>query len=601
MCNKLQKIEKKQIIENKLTKIMENFNNFFDNKKVNYLFLGLGMLIIFTCTALYFYYTPLVNEEVRVEVTNNLIPWEVKDGESFFKAMITRPFDLKITEEGQYRPRYLAFLVQFLDENLFLRITRLIPSFGNRQPFYILSIILSVISVYYFIITVWKKVPRGIALYLSSVVLLYQNFQVSIYWRARSAKLLTLSACVFLITYAIKLLNKKIEKKNIYRVIYSLPIFLLMTLDEQVLALMVMLTGLLFFYSILNKKINIGAIIYSLACFLYATFYLWWGKKIFLHFTGGLQKHGHTIEGSIQGLGIKTFKESIEILISSTPKIFAMSFTAFIVISIICILIILFNKNETISDRIKKIIVSAFILVSAIIILTLMIDAHSAIYNIHCLWYSIYTLVPTFIMLMFIIYLIANVKEKYIGLLSFMLIIGVGISLVYNLINVKNYYGAYYAEKGGFRDDYTDLIVTQDDIIINVYKASEMDIDNLSLKAMINTPFATNDVRSTKVIEGIDKDGNLTSDELVCYLIVQKARKLHFNIEFDDYTKYDSLCIIVNNIEVSNIPIETKILDNEMFIKTEINRAAYVKLIFNKKDGKKNVDNIIKLNELYTY
>ena len=122
-----------------------------NNKIINKILFGIGIFIIILYFSFYMIKQPIVDEEVRPEVTNNLIPWEVKKSESFLKAMVERPFDLKITEYGQYRPRYLAFLVQFLDENLFLKITRTFKTFGNRQPFYILAMFLTVFSIYYFL------------------------------------------------------------------------------------------------------------------------------------------------------------------------------------------------------------------------------------------------------------------------------------------------------------------------------------------------------------------------------------------------------------------------------------------------------------------
>lgn len=598
MSDKMIEIKKDNIIKKYIMKFDSIFENIFKSKGFNIIFFILGILVMIIYLSLYLYLNPIVDEEVRPEVTNNLIPWEVKEGESFIKAMLTRPFDLKITEEGQYRPRYLAFLVQFLDENIFLRVTRAMPIFGNRQPFYILSMFLTVFAMYYFINTIWKKVPKGFALFISSTILIFQNYQVATYWRARSAKLMTLAVAIFLITYAIRLLNSNITKKNFYKIFFCIPIFLLMTLDEQIIAIVIMSTALLILFSIINRKLNIGTIIYSISCILYASFHLWWGKALFLYFTGSLQKHGHTIEGSVNGLGIQTIRQSLEILINTIPKTIFLSIFIFIFVWIFCFCMLFINSKEKLKNKIKKGIIALFLSLTSIILLTLMIDAHSAIYELKCLWGSVYSLVPTIIMLLSLIYLIANSDVKLNGFKYLIFSAGIIISLVYNFFNINNYYGAYLIEKNGFRNDYSDLIVTNDDIIVNVYNSDKMNIDNQSFMAVLNTIFSTDNVYTTKILNGKCKDSNYIECIFSCYLINRKNRNLHLEVKLDDYTKFNSLSIIINNNEVKKIDINSeKIVDN-IFITTEINRACKVTLKF---DSKNNIcdDNMIELQELY--
>ena len=303
-------------------------------KVINYIFWGLGIIIVLFYLFMFFYKQPLVNEEVLPDVTNSLIPWEVKEGESFIKAILTRPFDLKITEYGQYRPRYLAFLVQFLDENTFLSIVRTFPAWGNRLLFYIIAMFLTVFSTYYFIRSFYKKLPKGVSFFVASTIIIFQNYQVTTYWRARSAKLLALPACIFLLTYALKNLNINFEKKNWKKLFLAIPVFILMTLDEQVLALVAMILAFAILVSIINKKVNIISPIYFIACILYASFHLWWGKALFLKYTGSYTPHGHTIDGAVSGINLLSIWQSIQILSTTIGKVAFLSIWIFVIVFI---------------------------------------------------------------------------------------------------------------------------------------------------------------------------------------------------------------------------------------------------------------------------
>lgn len=590
---------------------MEKFRSFFDNvnnklKKVlesktfNIICFTIGIIIIGIYFGFYMFKQPIVDEEVRPEYNNNLVLFEVQKGENFLKEMIKKSFDLNITEFGQYRPRYLAFLVQFLDENIFFKVTRFIPFFGNRQPFYIIAMFLTVLSMFYFIKSVWKKCPSGFNLFISSSILMFQNYQVATYWRARSAKLLALSACIFLITYILNNLEVKMEKKKWKRLLISIPIFLLMTLDEQVLAVGALLLGLSVLFSIINKKLNLSSAIMTLSCVLYGSFHLWWGKALFKHFTGSLKKHGHTIGGSISGISLTTFNESIKILTTTIPKVIFMSFIVFLVIWIYCFIRLILDKTKDKKERIKKALISVFIALSAVGLLMLMIDAHHPIYTMPCLWKSVYPLVATIILFMSLIYLIGNTDFKYNYFKFPILVIGLSISLIYNICHVSSmYYGAYLKANGGFMETYTDLIVTKNDVKIKEVKVEDINPNNDDFKAVLNTMFSTSNIDSTKLIYGKNKNSNYIEKDMAAYLIVRENRDLYMKIKLKDYEKFDSLDVILNNDKVKSISIKDNNIEEKIYATTEVNRACKVRLKFNVKKDKKINKKDIKLEKLY--
>ena len=587
-------------MKNKILNLFDRTNQFlnriFNSKAFNISCIIIGIAIIILYLGLYFFKQPIVNEEVLPEVTNNLIPWEVKNGDNFFVAMLTRPFNLHITEYGQYRPRYLAFLVQFLDENIFLHITRAFPIWGNRLLFYILAMFLTVASIYQFIRTVWNKMPKGLAFLISTSIIMFQNYQVTTYWRARSAKLLAVSACIFLITHMLKKINVEFKKQDWKKLLISIPIFMLMTLDEQVLAMAFLILGISILFSIINRKINISSLIYLIACFLYGTFHLWWGKSLFLKYTGELQKHGHTIGGSIKGISIDTLKESLEILMFTIPKIIFLSVFLFIIIYIYSFIKIIINKDNK-KEKISKLLTALFISGSAVIILMLMIDAHNPIYTIPCLWKSVYPLIATIILFLGLIYVMSKSEYKYNNFKYLILLIGIFVSLGYNISNVNSYYGAYLDIKGGFRDNSTDLIITKDEILTKVVKTDYMDYDNDSLIAVLNTGKATTDIKTTKIIGGLYND-NYINDEFSCYLKVGIKRTLKLNLIVKDYKKIDFISIYINDVEKENIKVNSNNIRRTIFVSPEVYRACKITIKVHTKDNYKLTKKDIQIKEL---
>lgn len=572
---------------------MNKKQNFFEkiiNSNIfNKMCFALGIILILIYFGFYFIKQPIVDEEVVA--VNNFKPWIVSKDESFIKSMIEKPFDLKITEYGQYRPRYLAFLTQFLDENIFVIITRLIPFFGNRQPFYILAAFLTVLSFYYFLKNVCKSLPKGFSFFISSSILLFQNYQVATYWRARSAKLLAISATVFLISFVIKNIDFNFEKKDYKKLFLSIPLFLIMTLDEQVLALVAFLTLLSYIFILLNKKISLVSVINTISCFIYLTYHLWWGKAIFRHFTGLLQRHGHTISGSIKGISLHTLYESLKILKNVIPKIIFWYFIVFFIIWIV-LFISFIVKKEPKKEKIKETIILLFLTFSSIILLMLMIDAHPAIYQTKSLWLSVYIIIPVLILFMSFLYLIEiSDLKKYNYLKKYILFFGIFISLILNIKSINStYYGAYLDVKGGFLDYISDIMVTENSIEVSGMHTNEYNIDNDDLIAILNTSNSTDNIKTTKILKGY-KEGILY-DKFEGYLITREERILYIDFNVDHSSEYEKVIIYVNN-DKYEIDVDNRHVKKELNVSTERNRACKIKInIIGKKDN-------IKVNELY--
>ncbi len=594
-------------VKAKFNKILDKLNNkfqklysfFFEKKAGKILLYSLGIILISIYIILYFFKEPIVDEEVRPQSINNLIPWEIKEGENFLLEIFKRPFNLNITEVGQYRPRYLAFFTQCLEENIFLKLVRAIPAYGNRAPFYPIAMICVVLALVYFIKTVWNKSTTSFAFFISSFIPLFQNFQVTTYWRARSAKIFTLAVCIFLIGYCIRHLEEEFKLNKWYKTLLAIPFFMLMTLDEQVLALVMMLVLGLIIVSIIDKKVKNLCVTLSLSSIIYLTYHLFWGKALFLHFTGSLAKHGHTIEGAVTTLNLNVIKDALIILLEQViSKIVFLIPILFLVFWILFFCKIEKSKNK---DAIKKNILAIGLLLIPIVILMMLISAHNDIYTVECLWKSVYILVPGVLLFLSFIYVIANSKTRIENLKPFILIGAMIPSFVYNINHIDEYYINYLSEQGGFITVATDMEITRDDILIDTVPEREMQYSNDSVIASLNTFFTDSDISKAKIIDGnIDSD-NYISDYFSCYLITQKNRKLKINANIENYECYNSVSIYINKLEIANVPIYNSDVYLDLDVKTERYRAGKVTLIFHKKNVDYKDYNNVKIKEMYMY
>lgn len=579
--------QKKQTLNKLYEKILffckKIYHWLFETKGGHILFWVLGILIILLYLTFYFFKQPIIHDEVLPSNINNLIPWEVKEDESFFKALITKPFDLNITELGQYRPRYLGFLVQFLDENIFLHLVRWIPSFGNRLPLLPIAAILTVLSIVYFIKTIWKKFPTSFAFFLSTTLLFYQNYQVTTYLRARTAKLFAVSACIFLLAYALKKLDISFKKKDMKKLWLVFPIFLLMTLDEQVLAVVGFLMVLSILISLLRKKVNLTCVLYTVSCFIYATYHLFWGRWLFEYFTGPLKEHGHTIKGSLTGIGIQRFFDSFSILFDIVPTIIFLSSIVFIGFWIYS-----FYRVPKKEKNLDKICISIFLFFMPIFLLMLLINANHDIYFLKSLWRSVYPLIAGILCFLSFLYVLSISKYRFNKSKMFLLLIGILVSFVYNLSHIDQYYGNYLSSNGGFMTRVADMEVTKDSIIFKRSDEEDMQFYNDSVIASMNTFFTTNDFRTAKIISGEKEERNkkyYITDQFSCYLKTMKERKLVLDAVIENYKDYNAVTIMINKYERKTIPITSDKVHVELDVRTERYRAGKIALIFHRKDG----------------
>ena len=373
-----------------------------------------------------------------------------------------------------------------------------------------------------------------------------------------------------------------------------------MTLDEQVLALTVFLTGLAFLITLLNKEINFTLISYTISSFLYGTFHLFWGKWLFNRFTGGFKVHGHTIEGAISGISFASLKKSFEILKTVVPKLIFLSFLIFIILWLYA-----FMKIKNKKEKKNEIIISLFLFIMPFILLMVMIDSHDAIYYLPCLWKSVYPMISGILLFLSLFYVLSISSFKYKKIIPVLLLFGISFSLIYNIKNVNHYYGAYLKSNGGFLDEVTDMEIGKDYIDIKAVPEEDMQFKNDSVWSSLHTPFTTSNFKTAKISSGKRKKKSndyYITEYFSCYLNTKRQRKLVLDAYVDNIEDYESLTISINKYEIKTLPISQNEMKLTLDVRSERYRAGKVTLIFHRKEGTKERNlnkTIIKMNKLY--
>lgn len=462
-------------------------------------------------------------QSFRLSDWMNVLFWCMAAGLILCYIMLSRPFDLSITEVNGYRPRWLAFLVQFLDENIFFRVVRRFPWFGNRLPFYFLAMALTVISVAMFVRVCWPKLPGGFGAFAGACCLFMEDYQITTWLRARSAKLLTLPVILFVTIYFLRRYQEKWERRQWYKeTCYGcFIIFPLLTLDEQVLAWCAFLLAGAVLFSVVDKTLYKPLVTFGTGLFMYVPYYLWWGKALFTHFTtGDLRMHGHTIGSAVGRIGLQSISRAWEVLLQNIPVV---------------------------------LLWPAVLLVALYLLCSIMLWRRS--------WKR-------------------------------------------NLTRIDEFYLHYLDEAGGFMKNVTDMVVTEDLILLKAVPEEEMQFENSAVNCAIWTPFTSEDFLTARQASGtLEIRENMEGEQYGevslrsgFYLNVQKERILVLRAEVENPKEYNALVVMVNNIAYPPIAIPNRTVEVELPLKTERYRAARITLNFIRLD--ESTEGTVRLNEL---
>ena len=201
----------------------------------------------------------------------------------FWSNFISKIFDNTMIEQGLYRSRVLAFIWQYLDTNLLLFIDRIFPEFGIKMPLTLMIIPLIILTWRYVWIKCFPNNSNTIGILFGIILLFIPNIQTATYFFLRSAKIITPVALIGLLNYSLSHLNTPIMTERHFTIkkkdlVAAVVIFLLCTLDEQIIATCAFIVVLSLFISILNKKPERMSFVFATALLFYVIYDKWWGR-----------------------------------------------------------------------------------------------------------------------------------------------------------------------------------------------------------------------------------------------------------------------------------------------------------------------------------
>lgn len=216
---------------------------------------------------------------------------------SGFKDMLHKSFNLDMIEDGQYRPRIMAFVIQYLDIKGWKILNQIFPWWGGRFPMTLVAIPICMGGAYTILRKLFKESSQELCIFVSSLFLFLPNYQATTYFFMRTAKLIApgIALCVIGLFFCKREYMQPLKEFNIKNIIYIVLLFILSTVDEQILAVLVILLGATLFDSIMKQKSTRWLHIYTETIVFYCIYHLTWGKMLFQHFTPEpLKQHPHT-------------------------------------------------------------------------------------------------------------------------------------------------------------------------------------------------------------------------------------------------------------------------------------------------------------------
>lgn len=419
-------------------------------------------LISLTYCFFYFKYPHIIHPEVYGDFKN----YANQDGR-FFVHLIPKVFDCTMIELGEYRPRVLAFIWQYFDTNLTVMLNSFFPAFGIKMPLTLAMIPLSIGVWEYAFRKFFPNHVKGIGAFIGAATLFLPNILTATFLVLRSAKLITPVIVIGLITYSISHLQqqfiiKKYKKHLGQNILNILCVFLLCTLDEQILAVSAFVVALSVMVAIFDKKINRVAVNFTGALLIYITYYLWWGRWLFEYFTPvELQKHIHSISMIITDFNITFVQQAVKVYLKVLRSVFADSNIIVMIVGAVVLGMWIFIDNWK-----EKLVALALFAFSFALTIALLIGL-PILYYYDDMIQSLYFITPALLIVYGIVYVISKSSlKKYLSrvqkcvgvVLCFICII---ILLCINMQSVDKVHLKHLGINGGsvqFRDEFFDSV-----------------------------------------------------------------------------------------------------------------------------------------------
>lgn len=200
---------------------------------------------------------------------------------------ISRIWDLTVTEENQYRPRTINFLLLFLEYNFVDFINRNIP-WGFRLPLYYMACLALSHSLYLLLslfFAPYRTYGKGFFLWLAVTGTFSFAFQVGLSYALRSAKLLAIPFCLYVLYFFLQDCYYRLESSGRKTSFLFLMLFVFCLTDEQITAVILLCFLLSWLESLNRRKICGFSVASSMALALYWIYIQYPALSLHQHFT----------------------------------------------------------------------------------------------------------------------------------------------------------------------------------------------------------------------------------------------------------------------------------------------------------------------------
>lgn len=378
---------------------------------------------------------------------------------------VPKIFNNDMIEQGLYRPRVLAFIWQYFDTNLMIMIDKIMPGFGIKMPLTLLVIPISMLVWRYVFIKMFRESYAKIGILFGTILLFIPNIQTATYFYLRSAKIIAPIVVIGILNYGISHLSDEFTvrlykdnwKSNVGCIVL---IFILCTLDEQVIAISAFIIALSVLNMLFTKKMQRITVNFIAAIAMYIIYYKWWGRWLFEYFTPGqLKPHIHNMSMIVEDFKFSFLIEAAEIY----NKILLSTFNNYIIIGMVFGLIIgLWFCIERWEEKLISISIIGF---SFALTVALLIGL-PILYYYNDMILSIYFICPILIFIYGIIYTISKAKQiilvkiNGVSIGKTLVLTMISLCFLYNIRNIEQCHLRHLGINGGmvqFRDENYDL------------------------------------------------------------------------------------------------------------------------------------------------
>lgn len=394
-----------------------------------------------------------------------IVGYLIDDDENFFSDLVPKTFDLSIYERGGYRPRWLAFFIKYIDYNLFAVIYTHFPKWGYHLPMVIPAAFLQIAAVYFLIKSIWKTMYGEICLFVGAVSLFYPCYLTTTFWMYRTPKLMTGAVALFFLGLFLRFSesNESQEISDYLKsIVFSVFIFVLMTLDELTLCTSVMCFMLSLIWGGGSSKFCVNKrnfSIFGMSIVHYLFYYFVWGRYLFDIFTtNGMHIHQHQYRQIVDYFEWSYIpKAFFEYIYAGGGFFFSQTWLYIIFACVVIVIALKKLKKQKIS--LKYLYRSLVMFCLGYFLLLIQIVVHHPIYEYRDLWNSMYLLVPmawmtsSFMYLIYHIYDVSFEKEnnkKNIGWAVRLIIVSI---IIYSSLNVEDYRTNFMKPYGGYSED----------------------------------------------------------------------------------------------------------------------------------------------------